>query len=169
MSFFDTGSKRPTAVNLGAAFKHVRSDGSKAERGGRTGAVLYPVFGLSRAGDKLTLADGKWLSSPSGAPKLGSLLKTGALLGLMEEREKAEAAARRGPTAASPPGRSLGQSLGQSLGPSEASSGLPRWFFDEALASWRALLAGRQVKRGGQRLQATLPSMYIRAVSESDT
>ena len=58
---------------MGLAFRHVRSDGSTHDRGARRRTKYYPIFGFSRAGDKVTIRDSKWLSAPSEANWEGSV------------------------------------------------------------------------------------------------
>ena len=74
--------QHPAAVNMGVAFLHVRSEGSSHESGLRTSTLYYPVFGLSKKDDKISLRGGKWLSLP-GEPadlSLTQLLQTPSLL-----------------------------------------------------------------------------------------
>lgn len=74
--------QHPAAVNMGVAFKHVRSEGSSHEPGMRTSTLYYPVFGFSKKDDKITIRNSKWLSMPGEAPQrtLTSLVQTPALL-----------------------------------------------------------------------------------------
>lgn len=132
---------------LGVAFDHVRS-GSK---GGPTSRVLYPCFGFKNPGDRITIRQSKWVSTP-GEPAhvaLSHVLEAATLL----QRWDRPAGAR-----VDVPREILGEAytclqyLSQRKSLKFSTRAGTRHAFDRSGAACKAAAGGAYDLRGGDRL-----------------
>jgi hypothetical protein len=154
---------KPSCSNMGVAFKHLLSDGSKHEMGKRVRTSYWPVFGFSKAGDKLSLRSGKWVSEPftNRAPSLKHLLRSAELLQMYTTTATAKSnvhleTASTESTAATEAASDSTSSSSTVMAPSTAGAfgsgpALPSWCLSEAKQAWQQLYSGRHahVTRAG--------------------
>ena len=151
-SFFAGGSSKPSVINMGVAFRHMRS-GSSEGGPSRTRTRYYPVFGLSKAGDKVTLRD-KWSSVLSGSRALAAdILRTAHLAHHLaasynEERASSEDQAET----KEEEGGGTEEINGDKDEAAQLASPLPSWFISESFRAWKSLFTSdgrRYPTRGG--------------------
>ena len=158
---------KPSCSNMGVAFKHLLSDGSMHERGARVRTSYWPVFGFSKAGDKLSLRSGKWVSvaSTHRAPSLENLLRSAELLKTYTAAAATAIPSAQSAAASTDYGESVGAAVtsepsgssgitataNDTPGTPALGPALPPWFLHEAKEAWQQLYSRRHahVTRAG--------------------